>query len=109
MIAAPAARSSATAAASSTGVEDRAVLGRHIASIKNVFDTHRYAVKRAEGGVREAKAIGLMCLAQCIRGIEKGPCANRVLKLLDPGNAPLDQIDGSQLARPDSNCRLACA
>jgi hypothetical protein len=50
-----------------------------------------------------------MCLAQCIGGIEKGPGANRVLKLLDLGNALLDQIDGSQFARPDSNCRLACA
>ena len=77
-------------------MEHRAVLGRHVAGVENVLDPDRYAMKSAERSFARLQAIGFMGLVQRIGGIEKSPCANRILKLLDPGNTLLNQFDGRQ-------------
>jgi hypothetical protein len=102
---APAARNTATQAASMAAVDRRIVLGRQIGGIDHVLDPDRDPVQRADRAVAREVSIPLARLGKRARRIERGPSTHNRFALVDPGKTVADQAFGGDFARGD---RLRC-
>ena len=88
------------------GVQDGAVLGRHVRGVDDVLDADRHAVQRAGGTSFAPVPVARPRLPERVLGIEELPGLHLLLDLAHAREAGLDQLLGADRAVADGARRV---
>ncbi len=89
-----------------SGVQDRAVLGRHVLRVEDVLDPHRNAVERTERLPFPPRQVRRARLVQGMTGVQVRPGADPLLERRDAVEAGAHQRFGGDPAVADRPGRL---